>query len=250
MPVTDAPPGAAGVAVDGLPWYVLSAPVSASKPASSWNTACMPPPRSSVPYRPNSDGCRMPELICVELALLWAPLLTEATPRSTEPYSLTSDADCAHAAADAMASAVHPNFLLIVILPSPGLYENFDGKPVWSWPCACLLQGDAFQIDSSWRPLVLGPRTATASITTPMQPAISTNAPSTPWRCNAYPFLRPLMHCLDTTEDLPNCLVSCDHIPRRSMPLFRAKAVLDELIAGFPPRSPSHRSTSSGRSTA
>src|SRR5471030_703846 len=47
-----------------------------------------------------------------------------------------------------------------------------------------------------------------------------------------------------------NCLVSCDHIPRRSMPLFRAKAVLDELIAGFPPRSPSHRSTSSGRSTA
>src|SRR5471032_365134 len=46
------------------------------------------------------------------------------------------------------------------------------------------------------------------------------------------------------------CLVSCDHIPRRSMPLFRAKAVLDELIAGFPPRSPSHRSTSSRRSTA
>lgn len=29
-------------------------------------------------------------------------------------------------------------------------------------------------------------------------------------------------------------LVSCDHIPRRSMALFRAKAVLDELIAGFP----------------
>src|SRR5471032_2583187 len=28
-----------------------------------------------------------------------------------------------------------------------------------------------------------------------------------------------------------SCLVSCDHIPRRSMPLFRAKAVLDELIA-------------------
>src|SRR5471032_2040224 len=47
-----------------------------------------------------------------------------------------------------------------------------------------------------------------------------------------------------------SCLVSCDHIPRRSMPLFRAKAVLDELIAGFPPRSPSHRSTSSRRSTA
>src|SRR5476649_2582793 len=50
--------------------------------------------------------------------------------------------------------------------------------------------------------------------------------------------------------DVIRCLVSCDHIPRRSMPLFRAKAVLDELIAGFPPRSPSHRSTSSGRSTA
>ena len=37
-----------------------------------------------------------------------------------------------------------------------------------------------------------------------------------------------------------NCLVSCDHIPRRSMALFRAKAVLDELIGGLPPRS-SHR---------
>ncbi len=36
------------------------------------------------------------------------------------------------------------------------------------------------------------------------------------------------------------CLVSCDHIPRRSMALFRAKAVLDELIGGLPPRS-SHR---------
>ena len=37
-----------------------------------------------------------------------------------------------------------------------------------------------------------------------------------------------------------SCLVSCDHIPRRSMALFRAKAVLDELIGGLPPRS-SHR---------
>lgn len=26
-------------------------------------------------------------------------------------------------------------------------------------------------------------------------------------------------------------LVSCDHVPRRSWPLFRAKAMLDELIA-------------------
>jgi len=30
-----------------------------------------------------------------------------------------------------------------------------------------------------------------------------------------------------------NCLVSCDHLPRRSWPLFRAKAMLGELIAGF-----------------
>ena len=30
-----------------------------------------------------------------------------------------------------------------------------------------------------------------------------------------------------------NCLVSCDHAPRRSWPLFRAKAMLGELIAGF-----------------
>jgi hypothetical protein len=29
------------------------------------------------------------------------------------------------------------------------------------------------------------------------------------------------------------CLVSCDHVPRRSWPLFRAKAMLSELIAGF-----------------
>lgn len=34
------------------------------------------------------------------------------------------------------------------------------------------------------------------------------------------------------------------------MPLFRAKAVLDELIAGFPPRAPTYRSTSPKRSTA
>jgi len=33
-----------------------------------------------------------------------------------------------------------------------------------------------------------------------------------------------------------NCLVSCDHIPRRSWPLFRAKAMLGELIAGFSSR--------------
>src|SRR5471032_1983510 len=60
----------------------------------------------------------------------------------------------------------------------------------------------------------------------------------------------PFIHIALKKLFLPNCLVSCDHISRRSMPLFRAKAVLDELIAGFPPRSPSHRSTSSGRSTA
>jgi hypothetical protein len=30
-----------------------------------------------------------------------------------------------------------------------------------------------------------------------------------------------------------NCLVSCDHLPRRSWPLFRAKAMLGDLIAGF-----------------
>jgi hypothetical protein len=29
------------------------------------------------------------------------------------------------------------------------------------------------------------------------------------------------------------CLVSCDHLPRRSWPLFRAKAMLGDLIAGF-----------------
>ena len=36
------------------------------------------------------------------------------------------------------------------------------------------------------------------------------------------------------------CLVSCDHINRRSMALFSARSVLDELIGGLPPRS-SHR---------
>ncbi|TXF96645.1 hypothetical protein [Massilia arenae] len=29
------------------------------------------------------------------------------------------------------------------------------------------------------------------------------------------------------------CSVSCDHVPRRSWPLFRAKAMLGELIVGF-----------------
>lgn len=32
---------------------------------------------------------------------------------------------------------------------------------------------------------------------------------------------------------LDRCLVSCDHIPRRSWPLFRARAVLNELVAGL-----------------
>ncbi|TXG02415.1 hypothetical protein [Massilia arenae] len=30
-----------------------------------------------------------------------------------------------------------------------------------------------------------------------------------------------------------SCSVSCDHVPRRSWPLFRAKAMLGELIVGF-----------------
>ncbi len=44
-----------------------------------------------------------------------------------------------------------------------------------------------------------------------------------------------------------NCLVSCDHVPRRSMALLRAKAVLDDIIAGFPPRSSAPRVTSQDR---
>jgi YD repeat-containing protein len=44
-------------------------------------------------------------------------------------------------------------------------------------------------------------------------------------------------YAYDTMSRLISCRVSCDHIPRRSMALFRAKALLDELIAGFPPRS-------------
>jgi hypothetical protein len=38
---------------------------------------------------------------------------------------------------------------------------------------------------------------------------------------------------LSTRRPELNCLVSSDHIPRRSWPLFRAKAMLGELIAGF-----------------
>jgi hypothetical protein len=58
------------------------------------------------------------------------------------------------------------------------------------------------------------------------------------------------MALIDEILDLAKCLVSCDHIPRRSMPLLRAKAVLDELIAGFPKRSPAHRSSTPERPTA
>lgn len=32
-------------------------------------------------------------------------------------------------------------------------------------------------------------------------------------------------------KSVPMCLVPCDHIPRRSWPLFRAKAILNELLA-------------------
>ena len=41
------------------------------------------------------------------------------------------------------------------------------------------------------------------------------------------------------------CLVSCDHVPGRSMALFRAKAVLDELIADFPLLSSIHHKAAS-----
>jgi hypothetical protein len=30
-----------------------------------------------------------------------------------------------------------------------------------------------------------------------------------------------------------SCLISCDHIPRRSWPLFRAEAMLGDLIVGL-----------------
>lgn len=33
--------------------------------------------------------------------------------------------------------------------------------------------------------------------------------------------------------NLYRCSVSCDHVPRRSWPLFRAKAMLGDLIAGL-----------------
>jgi hypothetical protein len=48
----------------------------------------------------------------------------------------------------------------------------------------------------------------------------------------------------DWILEATRCLVSCDHVPRRSMALFRAKAVLDEIIAGFPHRSSAPRRTS------
>jgi len=38
---------------------------------------------------------------------------------------------------------------------------------------------------------------------------------------------------LRQTENGRSCLVSCDHVPRRSWPLFRARAMLGDLIAGF-----------------
>jgi hypothetical protein len=38
---------------------------------------------------------------------------------------------------------------------------------------------------------------------------------------------------LAALEAVVRCLVSCDHLPRRSWPLFRAKAMLGDLIAGF-----------------
>ena len=39
---------------------------------------------------------------------------------------------------------------------------------------------------------------------------------------------------VDANIDVPlGVLVPCDHVPRRSWPLFRAKAMLGDLIAGF-----------------
>jgi hypothetical protein len=47
--------------------------------------------------------------------------------------------------------------------------------------------------------------------------------------CNQYSFRVQIQEA--------SCLVPCDHIPRRSWPLFRAKAILEELIADLSPRS-------------
>lgn len=49
-----------------------------------------------------------------------------------------------------------------------------------------------------------------------------------------YPVLRAYRAGKTTHRVLGEwCLVSCDHLPRRSWPLFRARAMLGDLIAGF-----------------
>jgi hypothetical protein len=51
----------------------------------------------------------------------------------------------------------------------------------------------------------------------------------------AYTPIRPMNN--DESSALAKYLVSCDHIPRGSMPLFRAKVMFDGMNAGLPMRS-------------
>ncbi|QOY94079.1 hypothetical protein IM543_21685 [Massilia sp. UMI-21] len=50
-------------------------------------------------------------------------------------------------------------------------------------------------------------------------------------RCDPFKSMLPLL--IEGAGHEAKCSVSCDHIPRRSWPLFRAKAMLGDLIAGF-----------------
>jgi len=52
------------------------------------------------------------------------------------------------------------------------------------------------------------------------------------WATRTQPDLFFSQRTLRDRDDF-TCLVSCDHIPRRSWPLFRAKAMLGDMIAGF-----------------
>ncbi len=97
------------------PW--LDVPVSVAKPDSSANSVLVPPPRSSVPRRPQRDGT-VPLRLGMRTTLLPAvPMwLTYSTPVSTTPYRVTDWALANAGTASQSESASGRSFMMRLLL--------------------------------------------------------------------------------------------------------------------------------------
>lgn len=77
-----------------MPFAHCDEPLFALNPASSWKIAFVPPPRSSLPFRPKRLPAQMPVAICTfewppEVAPVPDELFCQAMALSTIPYRVT-----------------------------------------------------------------------------------------------------------------------------------------------------------------